>query len=151
MEEERVILFMNQIQEEIANALVQLSGKSFLTEAIVAKKIRENIKLSGKNKAGLAFNDVEEAIKYVNENNDLHYSLHLNSANDLLIKPAEEACGLDGDARKRRLSSEKSMTVLTNGDAKSAAEGKTGVGGKPYKKRTEKKRMSVNRDWDEWE
>ena len=36
---------MNQIQQEIANALVQLSEKSLITEAVAAKKIRENIKL----------------------------------------------------------------------------------------------------------
>ena len=42
---------MNQIQEEIAAALVQLSEKSLITEAVTAKKIRDNIKLQGKQKA----------------------------------------------------------------------------------------------------
>ncbi|MBQ4237604.1 MAG: hypothetical protein II716_12320 [Treponema sp.] len=115
---------MNFIQEEISKALVQLSEKSILTEAIIAKKIRENINLSGKNKAGLSFRDVEEAVYYIEENNSLHYALHLNSANDLLLKPSESACGLDGDARKRRLSSEKSRTLLTNADVKNVGDGK---------------------------
>ena len=141
---------MNQIQEEIAKALVQLSEKALITEALIAKKIRENLKYSGKQKAGLCFQDIEEAVIYIEENNNLHYSLHLNSANDLLLKQAEKAEGLSADARKRRLASEKSMSVLTNGDVKSALSGKAD-GSKPYKKRTEKKRMNINKNYDDWE
>ena len=145
---------MNQIQEEIAAALIQLSEKSLITEAILAKKIRENIKLQGKQKAGLVFTDIEAAIVYIEENNNLHFALHLNSANDILIKQAETAAGLDGDARKRRLASEKSMVVLTNGDVKKAQESKNGGGKngpKPHAKRTDKKRLNVNSDYDEYE
>ena len=141
---------MNQIQEEIAKALVQLSEKSLITEAAVAKKIRETLKFNGKAKAGLCFQDIEEAVFNIEESNNLHYSLHLNSANDLLLKQAENAEGLSADARKRRLASEKSMSVLTNGDVKSALSGKADVA-KPYKKRTEKKRMNVNKNYDDWE
>ena len=141
---------MNQIQEEIAAALIQLSEKSLITEAILAKKIRENIKLQGKQKAGLVFTDIEAAINYIEENNNLHFALHLNSANDILIKQAETAAGLEGDARKRRLASEKSMSVLTNGDVKTALSGKS-EGSKPYKKRTEKKRLNINKNYDDWE
>ena len=94
---------MNLIQDEIAKALVQLSEKSLITEAVVAKKIRENLKLEGKNKAGLCFTDIEEAVMYIEENNNLHFAVHLNSANDILIKQSEKAAGLEGDARKRRL------------------------------------------------
>ena len=145
---------MNQIQEEIAKALVQLSEKSLISEAILAKKIRENIKLQGKQKAGLVFADIEAAVYHIEENNNLHFALHLNSANDILIKQAESATGLDGDARKRRLASEKSMSVLTNGDVKKAQEGKSGGGKngpKPHTKRTDKKRLNVNKDYDEYE
>ena len=145
---------MNLIQQEIANALVQLSEKSLITEALVAKKIRENIKLQGKQKAGLVFTDIEAAIIYIEENNNLHFALHLNSANDILIKQAEVAAGLESDARKRRLASEKSMSVLTNGDVKKAKEGK-GSGGKngpkPHAKRTDKKRLNVNKNYDDFE
>ena len=56
---------MNLIQDEIAKALVQLSEKSLITEAVVAKKIRENLKLEGKNKAGLCFTDIEAAVIYI--------------------------------------------------------------------------------------
>ena len=145
---------MNQIQEEIAAALVHLSEKSLITEAILAKKIRENIKLQGKQKAGLVFTDIEAAVYYIEESKNLHFALHLNSANEILIKQAEAAAGLEGDARKRRLASEKSMVVLTNGDVKKAQESKNGGGKngpKPHAKRTDKKRLNVNRDYDEYE
>lgn len=139
---------MNQIQKEIVKALLQLSEKNLITEAVIAKKIRENLKFNGKAKAGLCFQDLETAIFNIEENNDLHYSLHLNSANDLLLKQAEKAEGLGPDARKRRLASEKSMSVLTNGDVKTALSGKS-EGSKPYKKRIEKKRMNINKNYDD--
>lgn len=145
---------MDQIQEEIATALIQLSEKSLITEAILAKKIRENIKLQGKQKAGLVFTDIEAAVYYIEERKNLHFALHLNSANDILIKQAEAAAGLEGDARKRRLASEKSMSVLTNGDVKKAKDSKSGGGKngpKPHTKRTDKKRLNVNKDYDEYE
>ena len=145
---------MNQIQEEIAKAILQLSEKSLITEALVAKKIRDNIKIQGKQKAGLAFTDIEAAILYIEENNNLHFALHLNSANDILIKQAETATGLEGDARKRRLASEKSMSVLTNGDVKKAQESKSGGGKngpKPHSKRTDKKRLNVNKNYEDFD
>jgi hypothetical protein len=145
---------MNQIQEEIAKAILQLSEKSLITEALVAKKIRDNIKLQGKQKAGLVFTDIEAAILYIEENNNLHFALHLNSANDILIKPSDAAAGLEGDARKRRLASEKSMSVLTNGDVKKAQKSKSGGGKngpKPHSKRTDKKRLNVNKDYDDFD
>ena len=145
---------MNLIQYEIAKALVQLSEKSLITEAVVAKKIRENLKLEGKNKAGLCFTDIEAAVIYIEENNNLHFALHLNSANDILIKQAEKAAGLEGDARKRRLASEKSMSVLTNGDIKKAQDGKSGGGKngpKPHSKRTDKKKLNINKNYDDYE
>lgn len=141
---------MTIIQEQIAAALIQLSEKSLITEAILAKKIRDNIKLNGKNKAGLPFRDIEEAVFYIEENNNLHYALHLNSANDILLKQEEKANPLDPDSRKRRLSSEKSMSILTSGDVKSALSG-SATGSKPYKKRTDRKRLNVNKNYDEYE
>ena len=145
---------MNLIQDEIAKALVQLSEKSLITEAVVAKKIRENLKLEGKNKAGLCFTDIEAAVIYIEEINNLHFAVHLNSANDILIKQSEKAAGLEGDARKRRLASEKSMSVLTNGDIKKAQEGKSGGGKngpKPHSKRTDKKKLNINKNYDDYE
>jgi len=141
---------MNQIQEEIAKAIVQLSEKSILTEALVAKKIRENNGISGKNKAGLALADMEEAVMNVEENNDLHYEIHVNSANDLLLKPGEKARPLEGDARKRRQSSEKSISILTKGDIIKSSQGKNSASAKTYKKRTEKKKLNIYHE-EEWD
>ena len=141
---------MNNLQEQIAAALIQLSEKSLITEANLAKKIRDNLKFNGKNKAGLALADIEEVVFYIAENNNLHYGLHLNSANDILIKQEEKAAALDSDSRKRRLSSEKSMSILTNGDVKKALSGSPN-GSKPYKKRTDKKRLNINKNYDDYE
>ena len=144
---------MNQIQEEIALAILQLSEKLLITEALVAKKIRENIKFQGKQKAGLVFTDIEAAIFYIEKNKNLHFALHLNSANDILIKQSETCAGLEGDARKRRLASEKSMSVLTNGDVKKALENTKGggkYGPKPHTKRTDKKKLNIN-NYDDFE
>ena len=85
---------------------------------------------------------------------NLHFALHLNSANDILIKQADAAAGLEGDARKRRLASEKSMLVLTNGDVKKAHDGKKGGGKngpKPHSKRTDTKKLNVNKNYDDFE
>ena len=56
---------LTQIQEEIARALNELSGKegskARITEALLAKKIRELNKLESKKKAGIALADLEAA------------------------------------------------------------------------------------------
>ena len=44
---------LTPIQKEIASALEQLKEKSLITEAVLAKKVREKAKIQGKNKAGL--------------------------------------------------------------------------------------------------
>ena len=138
---------LTPIQKEIVTALEQMKEKSLITEANLAKKVRENAKISGKNKAGICLKDLEVCIEYLGENNQLPYALHLNSVNDILIKKVggEESLGssaagewklLDGDAKKRRQSSEKSISVLTNGDLRQKASG-----GKGLKKRSDRKKM----------
>ena len=145
---------LTPIQKEIVTALEQMKEKSLITEANLAKKIRENAKISGKNKAGICLKDLEVCIEYLGENNQLPYALHLNSANDILIKKvgsdeSPSCCAardwklLDGDAKKRRQSSEKSISVLTNGDLRQKASG-----GKGLQKRTDRKKMSF-RDVEE--
>ena len=139
---------LTPIQKEIVTALEQMKEKSLITEANLAKKVRENAKISGKNKAGICLKDLEVCIEYLGENKELPYALHLNSANDILIKKVESneslsGCDkrkwklLDGDAKKRRQSSEKSISVLTNGDLRQKASG-----GKVAKKRNDRKKMS---------
>ena len=150
---------LTPIQKEIVTALEQMKEKSLITEAVLAKKVRETAKISGKNKAGICLKDLEICIEYLGETKDLPYALHLNSANDILIKKVEsdgEASEspssrvaswklLEADAKKRRQSSEKSISVLTNGDLRQKASG-----GKVVKKRNDRKKMSF-RDVEEFE
>lgn len=135
---------LTKIQEEILKAFVQLNEKAMFTEAILAKKVRENLKLDGKKKAGIAIADLEKVMEYVQENNLGSYSLHLNSANDLLIKKDDNFKLLDIDAKHRRLSSEKSMSILTNGDLVQN-KGKN----KKIEKRSERKRINLNSDFED--
>lgn len=127
---------LTPIQKEIVTALEQMKEKSLITEANLAKKVRENAKISGKNKAGICLKDLEVCIEYLGENKELPYALHLNSANDILIKKEESWKLLDGDAKKRRQSSEKSISVLTNSDLRQKASG-----GKVTKKRNDRKKI----------
>ena len=130
---------LTPMQKEIATALEQLKEKSLITEAVLAKKVRENAKIQGKNKAGICLKDLEVCVEYLAENNQLQYALHLNSANDILIKKEDEWKLLESDAKKRRQSSEKSISILTNGDLR----GKNS-GGKAAKKRTDRKKVDYN-------
>ena len=138
---------LTPIQKEIVTALEQMKEKSLITEANLAKKVRENAKISGKNKAGICLKDLEVCIEYLGENSQLPYALHLNSANDILIKKvgsdeSPSSCAqrewklLDVDAKKRRQSSEKSISVLTNGDLRQKASGV-----KVAKKRNDRKKL----------
>ena len=130
---------LTPIQKEIVLALEQLKEKSLITEANLAKKIRENAKIQGKNKAGLCLKDLELCLEHLSQNNQLNFALHLNSANDILIKKEENFKLLETDAKKRRQSSEKSISVLTNSDLQNKKSAKT-----ISKKRTDRKKMHFN-------
>ena len=130
---------LTPIQKEIVFALEQLKEKSLITEAILAKKIRENSKIQGKNKAGLCLKDLEICLEHLSQNNQLNFALHLNSANDILIKKEENFKLLESDAKKRRQSSEKSISVLTNSDLQNKKSTK-----QISKKRTDRKKMHFN-------
>lgn len=130
---------LTPIQKEIVLALEQLKEKSLITEAILAKKIRENTKIQGKNKAGLCLKDLEICLEYLSQNNQLNFALHLNSANDILIKKEENFKLLESDAKKRRQSSEKSISVLTNSDLQNKKSTK-----QISKKRTDRKKLHFN-------
>jgi len=136
---------LSPIQKEIAAALEQMKEKSLITEAILAKRVRENAKIQGKNKAGICLKDLEVCVEYLAENSQLQFALHLNSANDILIKTSEDSWKLlDPDSKKRRQSSEKSISVLTSGDLRSK-----NTGGKAAKKRTDRKKMDYRDVEDE--
>ena len=136
---------LTPIQKEIVTALEQMKEKSLVTEANLAKKVRENTKISGKNKAGICLKDLEVCIEYLGDNNQLPYALHLDSGNEILIKKEDSWKLLDGDAKKRRQSSEKSISVSTNGDLRQKASGR-----KELQKRNDRKKMSF-RDVEEFE
>ena len=122
-----------------------MKEKSLITEAVLAKKIRENAKIQGKNKAGICLKDLEVCIEHLAETKQINFALHLNSANDILIKKEDSWKLLEGDAKKRRQSSEKSISVLTSGDLR-----QKNSGGKGLKKRSDRKKMNF-RDVEAWE
>lgn len=97
---------LNQIQNEILKAIEHQSGKALCTEAIIAKRIRDNANIEGKQKAGLAIQDVEKAVAAL-ETKELFYSINLNSANDIPLKKEDEIKYLDPDAKRRRLGAKK--------------------------------------------
>lgn len=130
---------LTPIQKEIVKSLEQLKEKSLITEAVLAKKIRQNLKIQGKTKAGISLKDLEICIEYLAENNNLNFALHLNSANDILIKKEGPHKLLESDAKKRCQSSEKSISILTNDDVRNK-----NTGGKPTKKRTDRKKLDIN-------
>ena len=130
---------LTPIQKEIVLALEQLKEKSLITEANLAKKIRENAKIQGKNKAGLCLKDLELCLEHLSQNNQLNFALHLNSANDILIKKEENFKLLESDAKKRRQSSEKSISVLTNSDLQNKKSAKP-----TSQKRTDRKKLHFN-------
>ena len=127
---------LTPIQKEIVTALEQLKEKSLITEAILAKKVRENTKIQGKNKAGISLKDLEVCLEHLAQTTQLTFALHLNSANDILIKKDTTFKLLESDAKKRRQSSEKSISVLTNGDLRNK-----NTGGKPLAKRSNRKKL----------
>lgn len=130
---------LNQIEKEILKAMEQHREKALCTEAVIAKKIRDNNKIEGKQKAGLSMFDVEKVVEVLEEKN-VFYSVHLNSANDILLKKDSEAKYLDQDARHRRLAREKSMSILSSGDLKPGKNKKA----KPKNNRTETKKLNIN-------
>ena len=127
---------LTPIQKEIVTALEQLKEKSLITESILAKKVRENTKIQGKNKAGISLKDLEVCLEYLAQTTQLTFALHVNSANDILIKKEAAFKLLESDAKKRRQSSEKSISVLTNGDLRNKSSG-----GKVPKKRSDRKKV----------
>ena len=54
---------LTPIQKEIVTALEQMKEKALITEANLAKKVRKNAKISGKNKAGICLKDCNRQSK----------------------------------------------------------------------------------------
>lgn len=116
-----------------------------LQKQFLQKKIRENNKIEGKKKAGVGLNDLVAAVSTLEEK-QIFYSIHITSVNEILLKKETESKELDIEAKRRRQSSEKSMSILTSGDLKSG-------GGKPKKnqKRNDRKSIRLTDDFEKWE
>ena len=138
----------NPIQAEIVKALEQLSEKATFTEAILAKKIRENNKIDGKKKAGVGLNDLISAVDELEEK-QIFYSIHINSVNEILLKKETEHKDFDIEQKRRRQNSEKSMSILTSGDLKSG--GNKTSNGKKNQKRNDRKSIRINANFEDWE
>ena len=138
------------LQKEISAALRQLKNRNLITEAQLIKKIRENVKFFGKNKASLTLNDIEIAIKFLEETEKLFFSIHCNSANDLFFKPEESPKEFEQSHKQRRLKSEKSMNLLTSKDLqgeKSTAHQRSKK--TSHTKRTQRTSLSVYGEYEE--
>lgn len=138
---------MTQLQTQIVTALIQLSGKDLITEANLAKKIRENAKLHGKTKAGIDLKNMETALEEIAAQN-IFYALHLNSANEFLLKKDTEYKPLEQEARHRRIKSEKSMCIFTNGDFKPKGNADR-KDKRPKQKRTDRKSLNIYSNFEE--
>jgi len=159
---------LTPLQIQIQAVLKSIGERTRFSEAILAKKIREQCKIEGKKKAGIALLDLEKAASFLAETENTHFSFMLNSANDLLVEKAETSRLLEGDSRQRRLKSEKSMSLLTNSDLGETA-GKKGHGVSknaaqnsqqshpnrmsrhPHPSRTERESLNINSNFEDWE
>ena len=153
---------LTPLQNQIQAVLKSIGERTRFSEAILAKKIREQCKIEGKKKAGIALLDLEKAASFLEETENIHFSFMLNSANDLLVEKTETSRLLEGEARQRRLKSEKSMSLFTNSDLgadsgkKSARQdvrsnhtNRTSRNSRPA--RTERKSLNINSNFEDWE
>lgn len=138
---------LNPIQEEIYKAVKQMSEKATFTEAVLAKKVRENIKLDSKKKAGLALADMLAVVDTLAEEG-IFYSVHVNSVNECLFKKEDVETELALEAKQRRQKSEKSIVLITSGDV-GGGKGKAvkSKGGK--EKRSERKKLNIYDNYDD--
>jgi len=159
---------LTPLQNQIQEVLKSLGERTRFSEAILAKKIREQCKIEGKKKAGIALLDLEKAASFLEETENIYFSFMLNSANDLIVEKTETPRLLEGEARQRRLKSEKSMSLITNSDLGEAAEKKGRGASKnaarnsqpnhpnrmsrhPHPSRTERESLNINSNFEDWE
>ena len=145
---------MTPIQNEIFKALESMGDKSKFTDAVLAKKLRENAKIDGKKKAVIALADLMPALEASAENGRI-FAVTVTNANDLLLERAESPKDIPLENKQRRQRHEKSQAIFTNADvtAKGGNDGKSGKGAPGNKgnakKRTERKSMDVLRIYGE--
>lgn len=137
-------IYMTPIQTEIYKAIEQLSDKATFTEYVLAKKVRENNKIEAKKKAGISLSDLTDVLSLLEEK-QIFYSIHINSVNDILLKKEISPVELAAEARKRRLSSEKSMSTLSSGDLKTSGKKQF------HQKRSERKNLRISDNFEDFE
>lgn len=160
---------LTPLQNQIQAVLKSIGERTRFSEAILAKKIREQSKIEGKKKAGIALLDLEKAAAFLEETENIHFSFMLNSANDLLVEKTETSRLLEGEARQRRLKSEKSMSLFTNSDftkqdVRSNLANRTSRDSRATHNtratrgshtlrpaRTERKSLNINSNFEDWE
>ena len=140
---------LSLLQQEIITGLKQLKNKTLITEANLIKKIRENTKLQGKNKASLSLKDIEVAISFLEKSESMFFSIHCNSANDLFFKPEESAKEFEHDHRQRRLKSEASLSLLTSSDFQNQKEEKHNHKSTKHIKRTQRTSLNIYGNYEE--
>lgn len=134
---------MTLIQTEILRALKAMTGKSKVTESVIAKKVRELNKLDSMKKAGISLLDLEYVLENLNEEN-IFYSVTITSSNDILLEKSEKPKPASNDSRIRRLKSEKSIQLLTN----SSLNKKFSVKNK-IPKRQKSESLNIYKDYEE--
>ena len=141
---------LSLLQQEIIIALKQVQNRNLVTEANLIKKIRENTKFQGKNKASLSLKDIEKAIEFLEEEN-LYFSIHCNSANDLFFKPEENHKDFEQDHRQRRLKGEHTLSLLTSADFQKQKETKNCPKSQKnkYVKRTQRTSLNIYQNYEE--
>ncbi len=116
---------LTPLQLAITQALVKLGAKqSPYSDKILAKEIRAIAKIENKKQASVPVDDIEIAMKYLEENGQGFWSIKLDSVNNILIKKVESSIYLTTDEKRNRLRSEKSMSLLSVGDFKDGAKNK---------------------------
>jgi hypothetical protein len=159
---------LTTLQNQIQAVLKSIGERTRFSEAILAKKIREQCKIEGKKKAGIALLDLEKAASFLEETENTHFSFMLNSANDLIVEKTETPRLLEGEARQRRLKSEKSMSLFTNSDLGETGGKKRPSASKntarntqpnhpnrmsrhPHPSRIERESLNINSNFEDWE
>lgn len=142
---------LTTLQQEIVTALQQSKNKNLITEANLIKKIRENTKFQGKNKASLSLKDIEIALDFLQKNEKLYFSIHCNSANNLFFKPEENPKEFEQSHRQRRLKSEQNLTLLTTSDFQTKKDSQQNIKTKkkPHIKRTQRTNLNIYGNYDE--
>ncbi|MBQ0051491.1 MAG: hypothetical protein KBT11_05440 [Treponema sp.] len=140
---------LSPIQQKISEALESMKERALITEPNLAKKVRFISKIEGKNKALIGFEDLEKSVEYLASNNLVIFSLTLNSANEFLIKKDTVSQPVNADARKRRLASEKSKSILTNNDLIEKKSSKKSKSLNQQKKiRTKSEKINIYSDFE---